>query len=338
MVEKLKILKYIGIVAVCFVILSVIVVNVTPVPVSLFVRSQFSKNLRTKPENYLEYANKVVVEENLEYPSMFNDNKVDLYLPNDGYDFSVIIWIHGGAFVGGDKVDAKEYATMLSANGYAVVLANYERAPELKYPNQLKQLEEIYSFVLDIAAEYGLDIDNLFWAGTSAGAHMVAQFALIQTSMEYAIKMGFEQVVEPDGIKGLLLYSGPFDVEKINNVKNRVASFLFSQTSWAYFGKRNWESLYGDIATIKNHVTNSFPPTFITDGNNGSFEEHAMELVEVLKKNNVAVSSLFISKEIKTGHEYQFKLDTNPAMESLEETLKFLDEIIDEYGSVDYEG
>ena len=322
----LKILLWGAGIIISLAIVFVILVNITPIPTSLVIRKIFDKSPATKPSNYENFYNKVHVVKNLEYPSKYKDNKADLYLPKTGDSFPIIIWVHGGGFVGGDKTDTKEYATMLSSYGYAVLSINYQRAPELNYPNQLKQLEEAYNYLVSISSSYNIDISNLFFAGDSAGAHLVAQFSLIQTSTEYANKINFNQVVPKKDIKGLLLYCGPFNVSKISEIKNRYISFIFSQAAWAYFGNKNWEKLYGDITTIKNHVTKDYPPVFITDGNTLSFEEHARELVTVLENKEIFVSSYFIPKEIKAIHEYQFKLDTDIGMKSLDLTLEFLEQ------------
>jgi len=323
----IKFLKYFVIIVIAIITLFVIIINITPNLVSMYVRREFDKGIATKPEDYNKYIERVNKIAELSYTSKYNDNTFDLYLPKEGSNYPIIIWIHGGAFVGGDKIDVEEYATLLAANGYAVLSANYQRAPELKYPNQLKQIEEIYEHTLKIANDYNLNTNELYLAGDSAGAHMITQFTLIQTSKEYASEMGFNQVVPENGVKGLLLYCGPYNVEKIGDVKNKLASLFFSQTSWAYFGSRNWEEKYGEIATIKYHIQSNFPRTFITDGNNLSFEEHANELAEELVKKEVEVTTFFIPKEVVTNHEYQFKLDTKPAMESYEKTIKFLRQI-----------
>ena len=323
----LKVGKHIGITLLGLIILFIIILNISPKPVSYFIRSQFEKGISTKPDNYNQYESKVNKISELTYPSKYKDNKLDLYLPKDGNNHPIIIWVHGGAFVGGDKVDVQYYATILASHGYAVLSANYERAPELRYPNQLHQLEDIYSYLLEVDADYSLDTSNLILAGDSAGAHLVAQFTLIQTAKEYADEMNFKQIIPADNIKANILYCGPFNVEKINNTKSLLARFFFSQSAWAYFGSRNWEDKYGDIATIKNHVTSNYPPTFISDGNSMSFEEHSRELAETLKEKNINVKTFFISKEIETSHEYQFKLDTKIAMDSIEETIKFLNSL-----------
>ena len=321
-----KIIFWTGIVLIVLAVLGILVVNLTPVPISMLVRDQFKKKISTEPNNYGEYANKVSVIHDIEYVSEFKDNKADLYLPKNGRDFPLIIWVHGGAFVGGDKKDVENYATMLAANGYAVLAMNYERSPELKYPNQLKQIEEVYKSFKDVALSYGVDINKLYLAGDSAGALMVSQIALIQSSTDYAKMMNFESIIPIDTIKGLLLYCGPYDLKDINKTSSPFVSFIFSQVSWSYFGIRNWTTTYGDIVTIKNHVTEDFPATFITDGNDFSFEKQAKELEKALINKNVSVKAFYIPENIKASHEYQFKLDTEYGFKSLDETLEFLRE------------
>ena len=302
-----------------------LIINISPRPVSYLIRKNFEKGIKTMPSNYNEYLDKVNIIRDLTYESKYKDNKADLFFPKNGNNFPVIIWVHGGAFVGGDKTDAEYYNVLLSSFGYVVLSINYERSPESKYPNQLKQLEEVYSYLLSIASIYNIDTSKIFLAGDSAGGHMVSQFTLIQTNNNYAKEMDFKQVIPKENIKGLLLYCGPYNVSKIKETKNKIVAFVLSNTAWSYFGTRSWSKLYGKEATIKNHISSDFPPTFITDGNSLSFEDHAKELEEALKEKNIEVKSYYIDKKIKASHEYQFKLDTEIGMESLYLTKEFLD-------------
>jgi hypothetical protein len=45
----------------------------------------------------------------------------------------VVLWAHGGAYVGDDKANVGEYASCLACDGYAVVYMNYELAPKGHY-------------------------------------------------------------------------------------------------------------------------------------------------------------------------------------------------------------
>jgi acetyl esterase/lipase len=52
--------------------------------------------------------------------------KMDVYLPiNRTSNTNVIIFIHGGSFIGGDKSEFNSQAKYLAARGYAVLNVNY---------------------------------------------------------------------------------------------------------------------------------------------------------------------------------------------------------------------
>ena len=303
----------------------------TPLPVSYLARFAFRNGVAVPPENYAEIKEKTVDIKDLRYPSSYKDNLADIYLPKDAYGpHPVILWIHGGAFVGGDKHDLDVYATTLATEGYAVVCMNYRRAPEAKYPTPVIQTGEVYEWIKSVADEYHLDENNIVLAGDSAGAHIAAQFALVQTNPDYAAEMGIEPIVVAGAIKAMLLFCGPFDVAKIVESDNSVFAFLMDKTAWAYFGTQSWLETAEKQATISAHLTADFPPSFISDGNTGSFESHGRDLAEVLTSAGVPVDTYFIPSEIEvTKHEYQFIMNTPAGEESLKRTLNFLHKYVE---------
>lgn len=308
-----------------------ILVNLTPNLTALYVRKLFEKDIAKYPENYSMYRDKVTVLKDLTYPSQYKNNVFDLYLPkntgNQSKPLPVIIWVHGGAFVGGDKNGMEIYSTLLASNHYAVLVPNYELAPEAKYPTPLKQLDEFYRYVNSIQGNYPLDMSQVFFAGDSAGAQIASNYVAIQTNSELANQMEIGQAVPRDSIKGALLYCGPYDIDKFNNSSHSIImKFLLNQIAWSYIGKRNWQDTEEvKQASVVHYVNENYPPAFITDGNTGSFEDHGKELADKLTEHHVEVKTLFFSKnDIETGHEYQFKLDTEPGKKAWEETLFFL--------------
>ena len=299
----------------------------TPYPVSFVIRAAFEGGMAVEPDNYAEMRDKVTAQKELVYPSVYNDNSLDLYTPkNVSGNSPVILWVHGGAFVGGDKSDIEIYATALASNGYAVACINYERAPEEKYPAPLVQTREAYTWLKEKSAAYKLDVSRLVLAGDSAGAHIAAQFAAIQTNAAYAAETGIEQVVSGGTLKATLLFCGPYNVSKIAGGKRSPMRFLMNYAAWAYFGTSGWEKEFGAQATVANHITADFPPSFISDGNTASFEDHARELAAALNTKGVPVETFFIPiEEEKAMHEYQFVMNTRPAIESFAKTLDFLE-------------
>ena len=312
----------------CVVVITATVL--TPYPVAYLLRAAFAKGPAVAPDDYDALAARVTVEKDLRYPSIYRDNTADLYHPNQGEGpFPVVLWVHGGAFVGGDKKDIEIYATALAAQGYAVVCINYRRAPEAKYPVPLEQTAEACRWLATIAEEYVLAMDRLVLAGDSAGAHIAAQFTALQTNPDYAAAMGMDAVLMPDTIKATLLFCGPYDAAQIAEVDNRVMGFFLQKAAQTYFGRRDWARALAPEITLANHVTANFPPTFLADGNTSSFERHARDFAAVLIQKGVSTQTHFTSveKEI-TKHEYQFVMNTPAGQEAFARVAAFLETVI----------
>ena len=303
---------------------------VSPAPVAYLVRAAFTVEFALAPDGYEAMEEAVSVARDVRYPSAFRENLADIYTPKEGgAPFPVLLWLHGGAFVGGGKQDIEVYATALAAQGFAVVCINYARAPEAKYPTPLVQTGEAYSWLVDVAEDYRLDMSRFALAGDSAGAHIAAQFAAIQSNSAYAQEMGIAPVLAPNALKATVLFCGPYDVEKIVENEYMLFRFLMSRTAWAYFGSKNWAQQSSEQASITNHITGDFPPTFLTDGNTASFEEHSRLLEQVLTAQGVPVESFYTPEEDGiTVHEYQFLMNTSAGEASFEAVLSFLQKYV----------
>jgi Esterase/lipase len=303
--------------------------TVSPVPASMLMRKMFETPNLAPPDGYTAMETAVTAHTNLTYPSEYADNTLDIYLPKQADTaLPVILWVHGGAYVGGDKSDARYYCTALASNGYAVISMNYQRAPEATFPTPIVQIADAYAWITSAEESYSLDPTKLVLAGDSAGAHSAALFALIQRNPAYAEKFSFTASLPPEHLKGLLLYCGPYNVQTTGDISN-VFGLMINRAGWAYFETRNWATEMDDQATVKHHITAQFPPSFITDSAANSFDKQGKELAEELKKLNVPVTSYFPAAELeKTTHEYQFLMNTPAGAECYRLTLKFLKTIL----------
>lgn len=108
------------------------------------------------------------------YADASSAQKLDIYLPNTGTGpFPVIVSIHGGAFLMGDKADG-QVTPMLAGldRGYAVVSINYRLSQEAKFPAQVNDAKAAIRFIRANAAEYNLDPDKIAAWGGSAGGYL----------------------------------------------------------------------------------------------------------------------------------------------------------------------
>jgi acetyl esterase/lipase len=127
---------------------------------------------------------------------------LDVYRRAGSSDAPIVLFVHGGAFVRGDKdVTAEVYANVcyyFARHGYLAVNVEYRLAPESQYPGGAEDLAGAVAWTKRSAREYGGDPARLFLVGHSAGATHVAGYAWDPN-----------MPVGPDpAVQGLVLISG----------------------------------------------------------------------------------------------------------------------------------
>ena len=110
------------------------------------------------------------------YATVSAAEKLDIYLPAKGEgQYPVIISIHGGAFMFGDKAD-NQLNPMLAglAHGYAIVSINYRMSGEALFPKNIQDVKAAIRWVKAHAKEYGFNANKIALWGGSAGGNLAA--------------------------------------------------------------------------------------------------------------------------------------------------------------------
>ena len=102
-----------------------------------------------------------------------------VYRPLTSGPRPVVLWLHGGGFIGGDLRDI-EYATsgIAAAGNVIVVSLNYRLAPEDPYPAGLHDVRDSLDWLRDHTAELNGD-GRIAVGGQSAGAALAAGACLL---------------------------------------------------------------------------------------------------------------------------------------------------------------
>lgn len=261
------------------------------------------------------------------------DAKLDVYYPKvvagSKERLPTIVWVHGGAWVGGDKSHISNYLKLLAGQGYTVVGVNYSRAPGAKFPESLRQVMEALAWIQARTAALHVDSSRLVLAGDSAGAHIASQIVAMTVNLEYARALGIYSPVEPGHIRGAVLFCGAYDVELLD-FEGRLAWFLHTVLS-AYTGSKN---LRGNPCTtllsVRNWVTSDFPAPFISAGNADPLGPQSTALAETLVALGVEPDTLFFAAdhEPRLNHEYQFDARLKEFDLALERSLTYLRKVL----------
>src|SRR5690554_1978072 len=148
---------------------------ISPWPSSMLIRWVFTAGADATVEEMLPYVPEQPLFERLDvaYSPGGEDTTLDVFAPPSGTDAkATVVWIHGGAWISGDKRDVAPYLRILAAEGYTTVGLNYSVAPEAIYPSAVEQLNGALEFLLENAEEYRIDPNRIVLAGDSAGAQL----------------------------------------------------------------------------------------------------------------------------------------------------------------------
>lgn len=116
---------------------------------------------------------------------------LDVYTPEDKGPHPTVIIVHGGGWEAGDKVTyIKPLFPMLRDAGFAYVSINYRLAPQHRFPDPVRDVEDAIRWVMKHAGEYNLDTKRIALTGESAGGHLVAYVATTS-----AKKLGIRGVI-----------------------------------------------------------------------------------------------------------------------------------------------
>lgn len=118
------------------------------------------------------------------YAFVSQSQKLDIYLPDEMKGpYPVIISIHGGAFMGGDKADI-QVLPMLEGlkRGYAVISINYRLSGEAIFPALIHDVKAAIRWIRAYAKQYDLNADKISVWGGSAGGYL-ATFAGISAEV-----------------------------------------------------------------------------------------------------------------------------------------------------------
>ena len=112
---------------------------------------------------------------------------LDIYAPKDARNAPVLIYVHGGAWVAGQKSAVNAKPEFFTSLGYIFVSVEYRLVPKVDVTKQLDDISAALSWVAANISAYGGDASNLNLMGHSAGAHLVTMTAVAPSQTTAAL-------------------------------------------------------------------------------------------------------------------------------------------------------
>lgn len=304
--------------------------KVSPWPSALLIRHAFNKDATAKANALAKHVPEGISERLNERYSHDRDARLDVFYPleleSTKQALPTIVWVHGGGWISGSKKDVANYLRILASRGYTTVGVDYSIAPGRAYPTPLRQVNAALGFLSRNGARLHVDSTRIFLAGDSGGAHIASQVATLIGDPSYARRLGITPSIRREQLAGMLLYCGAYDLSGAN-LDGPYGSFLKTML-WAYSGQRTFQmDTRFATATVIHFITASFPPSFISVGNDDPLEGQSKAFAAKLDSLGVPVDRLFYADDFDPPlpHEYQFNLDSEAGRRALDRSVAFLE-------------
>lgn len=106
-------------------------------------------------------------------------NTMNVFVPKGANEKTpFVLFMHGGAWVSGDKNDVEVAQLALGGAGIASAAINYRYASDtVHYPQLMNDVKSAVDYITEHDSDWGIDVNKMTIGGISAGAHMALLYA-----------------------------------------------------------------------------------------------------------------------------------------------------------------
>ena len=234
-------------------------------------------------------------------PSYTSNSYMDIcvpisYMTDENRKYPVIVSVHGGGWFYGDKELYSHYCCLLAEHGYVVVNFNYRLSPQNKYPAAIEDVAYLIRYIHENAQILGIDMDNFYMVGDSAGAQLTANYCIIASNSDYREKLDFFTYdLLP---KKVCLNCGAYNMAERND----------NVSAW-YLKNAVTEEQYKLFKDQLDYVNADFPEAYLMYSVNDDLSSHTKVLDEVLNKVGIAhITKAYGQNNPDSGHVFHMNM------------------------------
>lgn len=266
------------------------------------------------------------------YAAVSPAQRLDIYWPEDGDGpFPVIVSIHGGAFMGGDKRDV-QITSMLKGlkRGYCVIGVNYRMSGEATFPALVHDIKAAIRWIRANAENYLFDPNRIATWGGSAGGYQ-SLMAGVSANVPDLEDPSLGNAGEPSHVQAVVAWFPPTDFLKMD--EQLEESGMAPPEDEAHNGANSPESLLLGrkitevpelvrLANPETYIHPDTPPFFIQHGTKDNIVPHQQSVNFAAKVRELCGSERVVLELIEGAGHADPKFDT---AKNVKKVLDFLD-------------
>ena len=209
-------------------------------------------------------------------------------------EIPVIVTIHGGGLVEGDRKITRDFNRALAGHGYLVFSVEYRLAPRANCAQQLDDVCAGMDLIGRELVSYNVDFSRIYLIAESAGAYL----ATYVTAMKYSEKLQKAIGYEPSKMifKAVGLISGMFYTRK----KDLIGYLL----SAMFFGKMEESTEFIKYMNPENpEIIDNLPPAYLITSRGDFLNNYTLMFHDALKRQGKKTHLLYYGDK-NLGHSF----------------------------------
>lgn len=250
------------------------------------------------------------------------------YLPNNSKRLPIIINLHGGGFVAGDKKYRRYWCEILAKEGWFVINANYRLCPEVTIIEQIKDVWQIMENLPQLAERFPIDSDQVVVTGDSAGAFLAGYLLALQTNPTLRTRLGLSKTNQAR-IIGAMLFCGIYDFNALLNDPKRWHSGLVKDIAQSITGVKYrqlnaTDYQYADVLTLIPYINAAWCPVQVFYAKRDYFVKGQGELLfQALQEHQIPAEQHY-TKNLWDNHCYHLYFRTKISKKTVKLVKQFL--------------
>lgn len=290
-----------------------------------------------EPQNSVSFEN-IFCEKDIPYSDNGGEYTMgDMYYPprilRNGKKYPVVINMHGGAFIMGDKKYRISISECFANQNFFVYNINYRMPPEVDLIKLISDTVDAFNYLDVLSETYNIDLDRIIVTGDSSGAYNASYLQLLSAHPEITDKIGVNRLNHP--VTAAALFCGPYDLPKFMDVPMpfgivpEMANLILDYPVKQDLSNISEYPLFDYISPI-NFVDEKWCPTFIAWAKSDLIvpeqgQPMADKLIESVEK-----VKTFEAQGLQNNHCFHLLQKTTPAKKCLAQCFEFLNEILAE--------
>lgn len=246
-------------------------------------------------------------------------HRMDIYRPDGSENtvLPVIINIHGGGLIIGNKEFNRFFCAKLCALGYLVFSIEYRLIPDCMVFDQFSDVCNAFNYIQAHLCEYNGDADHIYGVADSGGAYLLTYTA----AMNKCHTLAKAAHVKPHNIsfRALGLISGMFYTTRFDKIGMFLPAYLY--------GKNYKKQSFAKYVNPENpELVTSLPPCYLVTSRYDNLRKYTLDFVEALGRYGIVYELSEYMKGRQLTHAFSvFRPDFKESEETLSDMHAFFE-------------